>query len=96
MRRPVLYRPMMTWTSAATRSWRLALTAVLAGAALAASLRAHDSEQTRVTLNFAPDGRFDLVVSNDANWLLLRLELSSANPAYSMRRLLARVEPPAA
>jgi hypothetical protein len=27
--------------------------------------------------------------------LLLRLELSSSNPAYSMRRRLVRVEPPA-
>ena len=41
--------------------------------------------------------RISGVMAVDRNsGLLLRLELSSANPAYSMRRLLARVEPPAA
>jgi len=36
--------------------------------------RAHDLERTRVALTFASDGAFVLDVSNDANWLRLRLE----------------------
>lgn len=42
--------------------------------ALAGPARAHDLERTRVTLAFAEDGRFVLDISNDPNWLLLRLE----------------------
>ena len=88
----------MTRTSAAVLSRRIALTAVVAAVLLAATLRAHDSEQTQVTLNFAPDGQFDLVVSNDANWLLLRLErfdpesqptIGSLSPAERDARLAA-------
>jgi hypothetical protein len=36
--------------------------------------RAHDLERTKVTLTFAVDGSFVLEVSNDPEWLLLRLE----------------------
>lgn len=35
---------------------------------------AHELERTRVALTFATDGSFLLEVSNDPNWLLLRLE----------------------
>jgi len=35
---------------------------------------AHESERTRVVLSLHADGRFVLDVSNDPNWLLLRLE----------------------
>ena len=35
---------------------------------------AHDLERTLVALSFQPDGTFVLDVSNDPNWLLLRLE----------------------
>lgn len=38
------------------------------------ALRAHDVERTQVLLTFATDGSFVLDVSNDANWLALRLE----------------------
>jgi hypothetical protein len=47
---------------------------VLALVVLNASARAHDAERTRVTLTFGEDGAFVLDVSNDPNWLLLRLE----------------------
>jgi hypothetical protein len=46
-----------------------------------------DNDSTRVSGVMAVDR---------TSGLLLRLELSSANPAYSMRRRLVRVEPPAA
>jgi hypothetical protein len=38
--------------------------------------------------------RINGVMAVDRSGLLLRLELSSSNPAYSMRRRLVRVEPP--
>jgi HupE / UreJ protein len=40
----------------------------------AAAVSAHESERTRVVLSLHADGRFVLDVSNDPNWLLLRLE----------------------
>ncbi len=49
----------------------LTLTAILAAST---SPRAHDLERTKVTLSFASDGSFVLEVSNDPEWLLLRLE----------------------
>ena len=42
--------------------------------ALGARILAHDLERTAVTLTIEPDGRFDLIIENDPNWLLLRLE----------------------
>lgn len=39
-----------------------------------APIGAHEAERTRVTLTLAADGRFELDVSNDPMWLLLRLE----------------------
>jgi hypothetical protein len=50
---------------------RVTLAIVLAAAI---TLRAHDVERTQVLLTFATDGSFVLNVSNDANWLALRLE----------------------
>ena len=38
------------------------------------TIRAHDVERTQVLLTFAADGAFVLEVSNDSNWLKLRLE----------------------
>ena len=81
MRRPVLYRPIMSGMVAATRSCRVTLAVFAIAVVLAPPLEAHDAERTQVTLTFAPDGRFDLVVSNDANWLLLRLERFGPEPA---------------
>jgi hypothetical protein len=40
----------------------------------AATVSAHDLERTQVSLTFAADGSFGLDISNDPNWLLLRLE----------------------
>src|SRR5438034_11653630 len=40
----------------------------------AARAGAHDAEHTQVSLAFAPDGWFVLDVSNDPNWLKLRME----------------------
>jgi hypothetical protein len=37
-------------------------------------MSAHELERTQVLLSFAPDGAFVLDISNDPNWLLLRLE----------------------
>jgi hypothetical protein len=37
-------------------------------------LAAHDLEQTRVVLTFLPDGSFIADVSNDTNWLTLRMQ----------------------
>ncbi len=37
-------------------------------------MSAHDAERTNVTLTFARDGSFVLDVSNDPNWLKLRME----------------------
>ena len=48
----------------------LAIFAVLSGA----SVRAHELERAQVVLTFARDGSFVLDVSNDANWLKLRME----------------------
>lgn len=47
----------------------LALIVLLTGA-----MHAHEPERTTVTLTLAADGHFDLVVTNDAAFLLLRLE----------------------
>jgi hypothetical protein len=41
---------------------------------LGARAAAHDSERTQVVLTFARDGAFVLDVSNDPNWLKLRME----------------------
>jgi hypothetical protein len=41
----------------------------------AATADAHDVERTQVLLSFARDGSFTLDVSNDPNWLKLRLPL---------------------
>ena len=51
----------------------LAATLVVA-MAFGTLVHAHDLERTAVTLTIESDGRFDLVVENDPNWLLLRLE----------------------
>src|SRR5687768_4183681 len=40
----------------------------------ATTVTGHDLEQTRIALTFAADGSFVLDISNDPNWLLLRLE----------------------
>jgi len=50
------------------------LIVVLALAAAAVPLAAHDLERTMVSLTFARDGSFVLDVANDPNWLVLRLE----------------------
>jgi hypothetical protein len=47
---------------------------VAAAASGSAPLVAHDLERTHVALTLGRDGRFDLLVSNDPRWLLLRLE----------------------
>jgi hypothetical protein len=52
------------------RSGLVALALVMVGHAPLA----HELERTNVTLVLARDGRFTLDVSNDPNWLLLRLE----------------------
>jgi len=39
-----------------------------------ATVAAHDAERTEVSLTFARDGSFVLDVSNDPNWLKLRME----------------------
>ena len=57
-----------------TRSGRSVLALVLLVAASARAPIAHEAERTRVTLALTADGRFVLEVSNDPNWLLLRLE----------------------
>ena len=49
----------------------LAVVIVLAATGTAA---AHDLERTQVVLTFARDGSFVLDVSNDPNWLKLRME----------------------
>src|SRR5262245_54556642 len=49
-------------------------TAAIIGTWLETPTWAHDLERTAVTLTIQSDGRFDLVVENDPNWLLLRLE----------------------
>ena len=43
------------------------------------SVSAHDAERTAVTLTFARDGSFVLDVSNDPNWLKLRMEPFGTN-----------------
>ena len=48
--------------------------ALVAALLCAAVVGAHESERTRVVLSLQADGRFVLEVSNDPNWLLLRLE----------------------
>ena len=59
---------------------------VLASTALAVSASAHELERTRVTLTFAEDGAFVLDISNDPNWLLLRLEsFAAATGSGSLR-----------
>jgi hypothetical protein len=40
----------------------------------AVTVSAHDLERTQVSLTFAANGSFVLDISNDPNWLLLRLE----------------------
>jgi len=52
----------------------LALLALGVWAVLGVPASAHDLERTRVHLTFAPDGGFVLDISNDPEWLLLRLE----------------------
>jgi hypothetical protein len=52
---------------------RVLIAAAWIGVASSA-VHAHDLERTRVSLTFASDGAFVLDVSNDANWLRLRLE----------------------
>jgi len=48
---------------------------VAAAAVLAATpAAAHDAEHTQVSITFARDGSFVLDVSNDPNWLKLRME----------------------
>jgi len=49
----------------------LALVAILAGTQ---APLAHEAERTRVNLTFSGDERFELEVSNDPLWLLMRLE----------------------
>lgn len=53
----------------------LAAVIVVAGAAVSA----HDAERTVVTLTFDRDGSFVLDVSNDPNWLKLRMEPFGSN-----------------
>jgi hypothetical protein len=45
----------------------------------AAPVAAHDLERTQVRLTFARDGSFTLDVSNDPNWLKLRLQPFGGN-----------------
>src|SRR6185295_15128498 len=47
--------------------------AVVAFVLAATTAYAHDVERTQVLLSFARDGSFTLDVSNDPNWLKLRL-----------------------
>ncbi len=49
-------------------------TCVIAWLLLSASIGAHDAERTTVALTFERDGSFVLDVSNDPNWLKLRME----------------------
>jgi hypothetical protein len=46
---------------------------------LVTTLSAHDAERTAVSLTFARDGSFVLDVSNDPNWLKLRMEPFGSN-----------------
>ncbi|HWI20051.1 MAG TPA: HupE/UreJ family protein [Vicinamibacterales bacterium] len=52
---------------------RILLTAALL-LLLPSTLRGHEAERTKVTLQLSPDGTFVLEVANDPMWLLLRLE----------------------
>lgn len=56
-----------------------ALLAVLIALGAAAPAAAHDAERTDVSLTFARDGTFVLDVSNDPNWLKLRMEPFDGN-----------------
>jgi hypothetical protein len=58
-----------------------AVALVASVAVSAAPAVAHDLERTLVSLAFQPDGAFILDVSNDPNWLLLRLESFSGGQA---------------
>lgn len=66
--------------------------------ASAQPVRAHDLERTRVALAFAADGTFVLDVTNDAGWLLQRLEPFASQRALEQRlaerdRRLTELEP---
>jgi len=52
----------------------VALVVIVFVASAAARASAHDLERTQVLLTFARDGSFVLDVSNDPNWLKLRME----------------------
>jgi len=61
---------------------RLRYIAVLVSLSLMATgAQAHDLERTQVSIQFAGDGSFILDVSNDPNWLLLRLDRFASEPA---------------
>ena len=53
---------------------RVAAILIAAVLACGARIAAHDAERTQVLLTFARDGSFVLDVSNDPNWLKLRME----------------------
>jgi hypothetical protein len=59
------------------RCLRLTVAIAVAGANATPAL-AHDLERTQVSLTFARDGSFVLDVTNDRNWLTLRLESFAA------------------
>jgi hypothetical protein len=55
-------------------AWGLRALRCTSWALLVAALGAHDAERTSVVLSFERDGSFVLDVSNDPNWLKLRME----------------------
>jgi hypothetical protein len=55
-------------------------TVIALAAAIVTPLEAHDLERTQVTLTLERNGRFDLLVSNDPRWLLMRLEPFGSAP----------------
>lgn len=54
--------------------------AIVAGAAAAPRLSAHDLERTTVHLGLAADGQFTLRLAHDPSWLVLRLEGFAGQP----------------
>lgn len=56
------------------RQTHIAWLAIAFACAAGAVIRAHEAEHTAVSFTFARDGTFVLHVTNDPNWLLLRLE----------------------
>lgn len=58
----------------------LTLLATLATLPLSTGLQAHDFERTTVHLTIARDGRFELRLAHDPQWLLLRMDSFAGQP----------------